>query len=60
MTEKDQRLVSKATRLHYYDDGFWETMESCESQAESEEAKRAIHLHKISEYHKEEYRAGMN
>lgn len=60
MTKQDEQLVSKATHLHYNDEGFYDICEECETKAKSILAKQIIHRHKIREYQREEYRAGLN
>lgn len=52
MSKHDQDLIDKA--LSYTDGSDWNMIESLEKQAESTEAKKILHNHKTTLYHKEE------
>lgn len=54
MTELDKTLIIKAS-----DCNDWSDIKELESQAESDQAKRRLHIRKMELYHREEEFAGL-
>ena len=52
MSEHDQALINKA--MSYTDGSDWNMISELEKMAESSEAKKMLHNHKTTLYHKEE------
>lgn len=57
MSEKDLRLIKQA--FEYFDGSDWNRIKELEDQAESDQAKRTLHVRKMDLYHKEEQSAGV-